>query len=75
MAYDALQFVKCRPLAQLMALQSSFASCAIDGNRLAEVCSDTLSRVITGAPVSDRYIMGLAWAMRDVDKEVADGQH
>lgn len=40
-----------------------FASCAIEGNRLAEVCSETLHRILDKQPVSDRYIMGLAWAI------------
>ena len=40
-----------------------FASCAIAGNRLAEVCSETLRRLIDHEPVSDRYLMGLAWAI------------
>lgn len=43
--------------------QESFSSCAIDGNRLAEVCSETISRLINNQPVSDRYLLGLAWAM------------
>lgn len=41
----------------------SFASCAIEGNRLAEVCSETLNRLLTGQPVSDRYILGLAFTI------------
>lgn len=41
----------------------SFASCAIEGNRLAEVCSETLDRLLHGQPVSDRYILGLAFTI------------
>lgn len=40
-----------------------FASCAIEGNRLAEVCLETIHRIIGKKPVSDRYFMGLAWAI------------
>ena len=41
--------------------KESFASSAIEGNRLAEICSETLERLTTGQPVSDRYLLGLAW--------------
>jgi hypothetical protein len=39
----------------------TFSSLAIEGNRLAEVCYGTLRRMIDGQPVSDRYLLGLAW--------------
>lgn len=48
---------------ELSIWQESFASCAIEGNRLAEVCSETLHRMLTGQPVSDRYLLGLAWTI------------
>lgn len=51
--------------AELAHWQEAFSSCAIEGNRLAEVCSETLKRLMTGQPVSDRYLLGLSWAMRD----------
>lgn len=60
-AYEALKFVQSLGPSQLAALAESFASCAIEGNRLAEVCSETLRRVMHGEPVSDRYLLGLAW--------------
>ena len=50
--------VKLSP-ATLAMLQESFASCAIEGNRLAEVCGETLRRLLNSEPVSDRYVMGL----------------
>lgn len=43
----------------------SFSSCAIDGNRLAEVCAGTIRRLIKGEPVSDRYMLGLAWTIME----------
>lgn len=42
---------------------NAFSSCAIEGNRLAEVCAETLRRIMDGGSVSDRYLMGLAWAI------------
>lgn len=62
-ADSALQFMKSIPLADLYTWQESFASCAIEGNRLAEICCETLDRLISGQPVSDRYLLGLAWTI------------
>ncbi len=45
----------------------AFASCAIESNRLGEVCAETLHRIMAGEPVSDRYLLGLAWAIRDME--------
>lgn len=50
----------------LLPYQEAFASCAIEGNRLGEICSETLRRVLAGEPVSDRYLLGLAWSIRNM---------
>jgi len=47
----------------------AFSSCAIEGNRLGEICSETLSRLMTGDIVSDRYLLGLAWALRNMKEK------
>jgi len=39
----------------------AMSSCAIEGNELAEICAETLNRLLHGKSYSDRYIMGLAW--------------
>ncbi len=49
----------------LLLLRESCASCAIEGNGVCEICGETLSRLINGEHVSDRYLLGLAWFMRD----------
>lgn len=36
---------------------------AASGNRQAEVCLGTIERLKRGQPVSDRYLMGLAWTI------------
>lgn len=69
-AQSALAFVCNHPLPALLAWQGAFASCAIEGNRQAEICGETLRRVLEHEPVSDRYILGLAWTMRQ-EKEAA----
>lgn len=47
-------------------LLESFSSCAIESNRDAEICSETLDRIMKGQPVSDRYVLGLAWYVRHI---------
>ena len=59
----ALKKINDMPYQELIMWQASFSSCAIEGNRLAEICSGTISRLIDGEPVSDRYLLGLAWVM------------
>lgn len=71
MASDAMEFIQSIPFADKMMWLESFASCAIDGNRTAEILGETLRRVIEGEPVSDRYLLGLAWALRKVVGETA----
>ena len=62
-AYDAQEFIsKCNPI-ELGVWQESFASTALAGNKLGEVCGETLRRLINGEPVSDRYLLGLAFVI------------
>lgn len=39
---------------------------AESGNRQAEVCMGTIDRLAAGQPVSDRYLLGLAWTILQV---------
>ena len=57
---------------RILILLESFSSCAIEGNRLAEVCAGTLRRLLDKEPVSDRYLLGLAWTIRDMEDTDAD---
>ena len=60
-ARSAMAFVReCPDLPQWM---EAFASCALEGNRVGEICCETLRRVLHGEPISDRYILGLAWTI------------
>lgn len=59
----------------LLRLQESFASCGLEGNRLAEICCETLRRLLNKEPVSDRYLLGLVWTIRDMEeKELAESR-
>lgn len=60
---SALDFVQSRGLVTQCLQREAYASCAIEGNRLAEICGETLRRVSCCEGVSDRYILGLAWNM------------
>jgi hypothetical protein len=43
--------------------KEALASSALAGNRLAEICMSTIDRLRKGEPVSDRYLLGLAWTI------------
>lgn len=65
-AIHAAMWVKMLPLAEQMKCAEAFSSTAIEGNRLGEVCAETFRRLLAGEPVSDRYILGLAWTIRHI---------
>ncbi len=63
-ARSAFNYIRGLSLDEYAVLSESFASTAIEGNRLGEICSETLERLSKGEPVSDRYLLGLAWAIK-----------
>lgn len=63
-AYDALEYLQEINISELMIWVEVFASTAIEGNRLGVICSETLRRLMEDEPVSDRYILGLAWTIK-----------
>lgn len=44
---------------------------AEDGNRQAQICMGTINRLKFGQPVSDRYLMGLAWTVLHIHNHEA----
>jgi len=46
-------------------IKEALASCAIENNRLAEICLETIRRLENKEAVSDRYLLGLAWSLRE----------
>lgn len=50
------------------ALLEALASTAIESNRMSEVCLGTIQRIKNKQPVSDRYILGLAWFMKELEE-------
>ena len=63
-AYLAREWIASLGTDKLLMWREAFASCAIEGNRLGEICAETINRLLSGQPVSDRYLLGLAWATR-----------
>lgn len=68
-AFAAHQFICSIPRMSLMMYQESLASVALSGNRVADLCSETLRRLLSGKAVSDRYLLGLAWQLMFLEKE------
>lgn len=68
-APDALKYIEGLGPLRHMVLQEAFSSCALSDNRLAEICSETLRRVMHAEPVSDRYVLGLAWYIRNMEEK------
>jgi hypothetical protein len=65
MAYHALAYIRQQGLQEVFGWIESFSSCAIEGNEVAEICGETLRRIMAGEPVSDRYVLGLAWFIKN----------
>lgn len=68
-ATSAMAYIRSLGYVKLAQVLESLASCAIEDNRLAEICGETLRRVIEGEPVSDRYLLGLAWVIKEMEDE------
>jgi len=66
---SALAYISSLGLQKLFGYAEAFASTAIEGNRLAEICHETLRRLLAKEPVSDRYLLGLAWTLRDMEQK------
>ena len=61
---SALRYIASLSMNELAIKQEAFSSCAIEGNRLAEICSETLRRLMNNEGVTDRYLLGLVETMR-----------
>lgn len=63
MANSAFKFVKREITPNII---ESISSSALSGSRTAEICLSTYERMTSGLPVSDRYILGLAWLIKGI---------
>lgn len=44
-------------------IKEAIYSTALSGNKMANYCVGTIERLEAAAPVSDRYLLGLAWVV------------
>ncbi len=63
-ANNAMSYIRCHIIHPF--LIESLASTALSGNRTAEICLSTIRRIEKGEPVSDRYVLGLAWCLKEM---------
>jgi hypothetical protein len=68
-AQPALSFILSLGLDTLLQIREATSSCGYTGNRTAEICGETLRRILDKEKVSDRYILGLAWFIMDIGKD------
>ena len=64
-ALIAYQYITSIPNKRLLIYLATFSG--MSGNRLGEVCSETLRRVLHNETVNDRYLMGLAWGLKNME--------
>lgn len=57
-AYDAREYLLFRSKDLLLHVE---ANCALEDNMTSEICGETARRLLAHEPVSDRYLLGLAW--------------
>ncbi len=50
-------------------MREAIASTALSGSRLAEIACGTINRIDNKEPVSDRYLMGLAWLIYSIKEQ------
>lgn len=63
-AHIALDWIKSNfTMEELLVWEEAFASTALSGDRMADICGETLRRLVKNEGVSDRYLLGLAWVM------------
>jgi len=63
----ALNYLSSLGTEKLWTYQRGFSLSAIEGNRLSEICAETLRRLLTHESLSDRYLMGLALAIKNIE--------
>ena len=73
-ADSAMAFWNNLSLEKKMMWIESFASTALSGNRTSEICMSTIHRLQAGEPVSDRYLLGLMWIIRDGEDNKVENQ-
>lgn len=77
-ARSAFEYLAFLSYEDMLLYREAYSSCASSGNHLAEICLDTLNRLLNNKPVSDRNLLGLAWNIKEVyenkDKKTAKNE-
>lgn len=69
MAHNAMAYINNRTLhPAFWQAMEAIASTALSGNRSSEIVFETLRRIRDGEPVSDRYLLGAAWFLKELDE-------
>lgn len=69
-ADDAMRWFKQNALTEEYARSKmAILMAAEDGNRTAQICAATIERLAKGAPVSDRYLLGLCWFLMELQNK------
>jgi len=71
-APSAMKFINSMSLIEQINHMESFSSVALSGNKSGEICGETLRRIMEDEPVSDRYLLGLAWFIKMLDDDSDD---
>jgi hypothetical protein len=67
-SYSAMNYILGINPKLWMAYVESISSSALAGNRTASICMGTIERLEKKEPVSDRYILGLAWFLKELEE-------
>lgn len=65
-AHSAYEWYRQLDWKKLAIAKEAIYSTALSGNRNAELCASTLNRLDKNQPVSDRYLLGLCWTLKDL---------
>jgi len=64
-SHSAMIYLNSMSLQERVSLKEALASTALSGDRQAVICLSTLERLEQKMPVSDRYLLGLAWLAKE----------
>lgn len=68
-ANSALQYVQMKLCnSDFFLKREAIAGMALSGNRQCIVCFETLMRIYNNESVSDRYLLGLVWFLKELDE-------
>lgn len=66
---EAMQYIFNYSQEDLIRYHSMFKEMAESGNRLGQICAETLRRIFNEEVITDKYVLGLAWAIRSIEME------